>query len=69
MFCFSEGEELSHIEDRKRNDLLPHITDVTKQQFTRIKLVKEALEIFEKESGARCMFKDEERKGLIIIIK
>jgi SAM-dependent methyltransferase len=39
------------------------------QQIARIRVVKEALEIFEKESGARCMFKDEEHGGLIIILK
>ncbi len=39
------------------------------QQISRIKLIKEALGIFEKESGARCIFKDEEKGGLIIILK
>ena len=37
MSTFSEGAERSHIEDRRRNNLLPHITEVTRQQFTRIK--------------------------------
>lgn len=39
------------------------------QQLSRVKLIKEALALFEKESGARCMFKDEEKGGLIIIMK
>lgn len=38
-------------------------------QLLRIDLMKEALDVFEKESGARCMFKDEEKGGLIIILK
>ncbi len=39
------------------------------QTLDRIKLIKEVLLIFEKESGAKCIFKDEKRGGLIIISK
>lgn len=39
------------------------------QQIARARAIKEALEIFEKESGAQCTFKEEKYGGLIIIKK
>lgn len=39
----------------RRNDLEQHLS--------RIRLVKEALSIFEKDSGAKCIFKDAESGG------
>lgn len=38
-------------------------------QIMRVKLIKETLGEFEKESSAQCVFKDEESGGLIIIRK
>lgn len=65
----SEAEVLSHIEDRRRNDLKPFETEDSLQKFARIRLVKEILSIFERETGARCIFKDGKKGGLIIISK
>lgn len=39
------------------------------QQIARTQVIKEALDLFEKESGAQCLFKDERQGGLIIIKK
>ncbi|MDB5260687.1 MAG: Methyltransferase domain [Candidatus Nomurabacteria bacterium] len=66
---FSDAEINSHVEDRKRNNLLPHVTELTTKSRERVSIVKEALSIFEAETGAQCVFKDEEKGGLIIITK
>lgn len=69
MSTFSTKSEWSHISDRIRNSIKPFITKNSKNQFARISLVKDALEIFEKEMGAMCTFKGGEHNGLIIIKK
>lgn len=79
MSTFSENEELLAVRNRQRNKsgittyegMVIDEDEDSKQQIDRVKVVKEALAIFEQEvgSGARCMFKDEEHGGLIIIKK
>jgi ubiquinone/menaquinone biosynthesis C-methylase UbiE len=69
MDTFSEKEIQEHFENRKKNNLLPIITENGKAWLERTVLIKEALNLFEKESSAMCLFKDEVGGGLIVIIK
>lgn len=79
MSTFSEKEELSNRRKRKgrvfgrgvSNERMMYEEEMSHYQIARINLVKEALSIFEQEvgEGARCMFKDEEKGGLIVIVK
>lgn len=39
------------------------------QMLKRVSLVKEALALFEKETGAQCQFKGSKQNGLIVIRK
>ncbi len=61
-FCIKE-EYMTKLSKDKRKSLL------YQYQLLRIKLMKVALETLEKENGAKCIFKDEEKGGLIIIMK
>ncbi|MEN9552082.1 MAG: hypothetical protein RI935_459 [Candidatus Parcubacteria bacterium] len=69
MSTLSAKEEWEHIGNRIHNRIRPFITKSSYNQFERINVVKEALEIFEKETGSQCTFKTNERGGLIIILK
>lgn len=79
MSTFSENEEMARAHGGEYSDasgilstgeVVPIDGDESLYQtLTRINLVKEALLIFEKESGAQCIFKDEVEGGLIIVIK
>jgi SAM-dependent methyltransferase len=69
MSTFSEERFQIDVEKNKSGKKDPWDMQNSKQQLDRTLLLKEALEIFEQESGARCIFKDKKGKGLIIIMK
>lgn len=69
MSTFSTKEVWKHVGDRVHNNMSPFLAESSLQQFKRINLVKDAMDAFEEETGARCMFKTNEQGGLIIIIK
>jgi ubiquinone/menaquinone biosynthesis C-methylase UbiE len=69
MSTFTTKSEWLHIADRISSGIRPFITKNSHNQFSRITLVKDALEVFENETGAMCTFKAEGGNGLIIIKK
>lgn len=78
MSTFSEGEiksmfqkgEFEGIEVLKNGEWVPQNEEGSvKYELSRVRIIKEVLSRFEKESGAQCIFKDDKRGGLIIIRK
>lgn len=78
MSTFSESEiaEMVLTDKGERSQILENgeekiisVPEDNKQMFDRVYLIKKALELFERQSGAKCIFKDEKSGGLIIIMK